>query len=59
MTRSTATSPRRPPRRLFRDRREAGVVLPIHTERTRTGQPLEPTGVWIDNKTPETYPSGL
>ncbi len=31
----------------------------IHIERTRAVQPLEPTSVWVENQTPETYPSGL
>ena len=31
----------------------------IHIEHTRAVQPLEPTGVWIEDETPETYPSGL
>ncbi|HNM85163.1 MAG: erythromycin esterase family protein [Mycobacterium sp.] len=31
----------------------------IHIERTRALQPLEPTSVWVEGQTPETYPSGL
>lgn len=31
----------------------------IHIERTRAVQPLEPTSVWVEGETPETYPSGL
>jgi len=31
----------------------------IHIERTRALQPLDPTGIWIEGQTPETYPSGL
>ena len=31
----------------------------IHIEHTRAVQPIEPTGVWIEGETPETYPSGL
>ena len=31
----------------------------IHIERTRALQPLDPTSIWIEGQTPETYPSGL
>ena len=31
----------------------------IHLERTRALQPLDPTSIWIEGQTPETYPSGL
>ena len=31
----------------------------IHIERTRALQPLEPTSVWVEGQTPETYPTGL
>ena len=31
----------------------------IHIERTRALEPLEPTSVWIQGETPETYPTGL
>ncbi|MEV6339368.1 erythromycin esterase family protein [Nocardia vinacea] len=31
----------------------------IHIDRTTALEPLEPSGVWIEGTTPETYPSGL
>jgi erythromycin esterase-like protein len=31
----------------------------IHIDRTRALEPLEPTSVWHEGETPETYPSGL
>jgi erythromycin esterase-like protein len=31
----------------------------IHIDRTRALQPLEPTSIWVEGQTPETYPSGL
>jgi erythromycin esterase-like protein/predicted phosphoribosyltransferase len=31
----------------------------IHIDQTRALEPLEPTSVWIEGETPETYPSGL
>jgi erythromycin esterase-like protein/pyrimidine operon attenuation protein/uracil phosphoribosyltransferase len=31
----------------------------IHIERTRALEPLEPTSLWIEGETPETYPTGL
>ena len=31
----------------------------IHIERTGALEPLEPTSVWIEGETPETYPTGL
>ena len=31
----------------------------IHLDVTRALKPLEPTSLWIQGQTPETYPSGL
>ncbi|MEV2226900.1 erythromycin esterase family protein, partial [Nocardia vinacea] len=31
----------------------------IHIDRTTALEPLEPSSVWIEGTTPETYPSGL
>ncbi|TQK30748.1 erythromycin esterase family protein [Arthrobacter sp. SLBN-53] len=31
----------------------------IHVDRTTAVEPLEPTSVWVEGETPETYPTGL